>query len=123
MLRAGNLLPTCYIPKNSIRQCFALFDTRLLCLLASPHTFNALSCVNTSFPPSHHPLPLPLPLSRTHAGVDTFDLSRLEAAVSAIPDTAYEGEQAALTQVSQSMLLRCVWVASVCTAHRAFVSE
>jgi hypothetical protein len=42
------------------------------------------------------------------AGVNTFDLARLEAAVAAVPDSQYSGEQRALTQFSHSLLFRCV---------------
>jgi hypothetical protein len=43
---------------------------------------------------------------RAVAGVNTFDLARLEAAVAAVPDSLYAGEQRALTQFSHSLLFR-----------------
>jgi hypothetical protein len=42
------------------------------------------------------------------AGLDCFDLDRLEAAVASVPRSAYVGNQKALSELSHSMLLRCV---------------
>lgn len=73
----------------------------------------------TSHPPDNpnptvlwlNPCPPLRPYSPLLTGVDPFDLARLEAAVSAIPPSAYKGEQAALTQASQSMVFR--WACAV----------
>lgn len=73
---------------------------------AGPHLPTRLSIPTPLFCGSAPAPPLTTPPLLLLTGVDPFDLARLEAAVSAIPPSAYKGEQAALTQASQSMVFR-----------------
>jgi hypothetical protein len=56
-------------------------------------------------------------VSSPPAGVNVFDLARLEAAVAAVPDSQYAGQQRALTQLSHSLLFRCVQCGKLQICH------
>lgn len=100
-----HLLPTLLLAAAHAFAAFLLYN-----LLLMPSTVHSLwwCCIAQGSRDSQEVSSVCFCFSPRLAGLHSFDLGRLEAAVSSVPASEFEGEQRALTQLSHSLLFR--WV-------------